>query len=157
MKTDNQTPQGSSDRIEKSSVTNRPYELTDLPFVSVSGGIIDYWAVTPTGDDAQDRATGFENARQLAAFMDQREDHPRLLNCVIQAIFAAGRYGPLEEGFFEAIGIATVELHCALRLGLVQPGLFGKPIVYLGYVAPKHRCYDRPPSRVRDQDSSESD
>ncbi len=157
MKTQDRNPQGSSDRIEKSSVTNRPYELTDLPFVSVSGGMIDYWTVTRTGDAVLDRATGFENARQLAAFMDQREDHPRLLNCVIQAIVTAGKFGPLEEGFFEAIGIATLGLHNALRLGLVRPGLFGKPIVYLGYVAPKHGHYDRPPGRIHAQDSGEND
>ena len=133
------------------------FELGQLPFVSVSGGMIDYWAVTRTGDDAQQRATGFEWARQLAAFMDQREDHPRLLNCVIQAIFAAGPIGPLEEGFFEAAGVATVELHNALRLGLVQPGLFGRPIVYPGHIAPKHGCYDLPQGRVSNQASSESD
>ena len=158
METQDRTPRDVSDGVEASDVANRPRKLTDLPFVRADGrGVLCYWSVTPTGNDSEDLARSFEWGRQLAAFMDQIEDHPRLLAYVIRDMVAAGRFGPLESGFIQAVGTATVELHNALRLGLVQPGLFGRPIVYIGYVAPKHGHYDRPPGRIHAQDSGEND
>ena len=158
MEIQHRTPRDVSDGVEASRVTNRPCELTDLPFVRADGrGVLCYWSVTPTGNDSADLARSFEWGRQLVAFMDQIEDHPQILTCVIRDMVAAGRFGPLESGFIQAVGTATVELHNALRLGLVQPGLFGRPIVYLGYVAPKHGHYDRPPGQVNVQDLTEID
>ena len=158
METQDRTPQDVSDGVEASHVSNRPYELTDLPFVRADErGVLNFWAGDPSGNDRRGRARGFEWAREGVAVMDQLHDHPGLLISAVQGMVAMGRFSPLEWGFVEAIGIATVELHNALRCDLVKPGLFGKPIVYPGYIAPKHGHYDRPPGRIHAQDSGEND
>ena len=158
MEIQHRTPRDVSDGVEASRVTNRPRKLTDLPFVRADGrGVLCYWSVTPTGNDSADLARSFEWGRQLVAFMDQIEDHPQILTCVIRDMVAAGRFGPLESGFIQAVGTATVELHNALRCDLVKPGLFGTPIVYPGYIAPKNCSYDLPQGRVSNQDSTTSD
>ena len=137
---------------------HRPYELTNLPFVRADDrGVLNYWSVTPSGNPIEDDATGFEYGRQFIAFMEQIEDHPQLLVHVYHDMAKSGQISGIETGFLTAVGTAGIAHHHSLRVGLVKPGLFGKPIVYPGYVAPKHGCYDRPPSRVRDQDSIESD
>ena len=105
----------------------------DLPFVGTDDrGETSHWCVTPSGNPHEDRAMGFEYGRQAVAFMDQLEDGPQFLFAIVRAMFETRRLSHLEAGFFEAVGIATLELHNSLRLGLVRPGLFGKPIVYLG-------------------------
>lgn len=75
-----------------------------LDFVKLRGGEIDYWQ---SDNDNQDWSEGCQEGRQRAAdlvdFMQSQND-PSLLNRVGKAIVGAGRYGPVETGFFQQIG-----------------------------------------------------
>lgn len=75
-----------------------------LDFVSLSDGEIKYWQSEP---EDRDWSEGCEEGRQRASdlvdFMQSQND-PSLLNRVGKAIVGAGRYGPVETGFFQQIG-----------------------------------------------------
>ncbi len=137
MKTDDRTPHGESDRAEKSRVPNRPYKRSDLAFVRVDDhGETNCWAVTPSGNDREDYETGFQYGREAVAFIEQK-DSPQLLIHVLQDMVKAGQFNHLEAGFAHAVASAALLHHNSLRLGLIERGCFGGPIVYPGFVAPK--------------------
>ena len=134
MKTEQQAPQGASDRAEKLSEINRAYERSDLPFVRADGhGETNCWAVNPSGDAEQDFETGGQYGRLAVAFAEQVEDSTQLLVHVFRDIVAAGRFGHLEAGFVDAMAIAGITHHNSLRMGWIERGLFGEPIVYPGF------------------------
>ncbi len=118
----------------------------DLPFCRKTNGdgdywgVVDYWAVTPSGDDSKDYETGFQYGREIVAFMDQGEDHPHALSFVLRDMGAKGRFGPLEIGFCYAVATAALLYHNSLRCGWNKfdhlDTRFGKPIVYPGCMAP---------------------
>ena len=118
----------------------------DLPFCRKTNGdgdywgVVDYWAVTPSGDDSKDYETGFQYGREIVAFIDQGEDHPHAYTFVLRDMVAKGRFGPLEAGFCAAVATAALLYHSSLRCGWSKADHldthFGKPIVYPGCMAP---------------------
>ena len=134
MKTDDRTPHGESDRAEKSRVPNRPYKRSDLAFVRVDDhGETNCWAVTPSGDAKQDFQAGFNHGRHAVAFAEQAEDSTQLLGHVFRDMVAAGEFSYLEAGFVNAVSHAALLHHNTLRLGWIERGCFGEPIVLPGF------------------------
>ena len=147
MKTDDRTPHGASDRAEISRVANRPYERSDLAFVRVDDrGETNCWAVSPSGDAEQDFETGWRYGRLAVAFAEQVEDTNQFLSDVFRDMFAAGQFSHLEAGFVDAVSDAALLHHNALRLGWIERGCFGGPIVLPGF---SQRTPRRPQSHGR--------
>ena len=112
MKTEQQAPQGASDRAEKLSEINRAYERSDLPFVRANGhGETNCWAVNPSGDAGQDFETGLRYGRYAVAFAEREEDSTQFLVHVFRDMVAVGQFGHLEAGFVDAVSHAAL-LHC---------------------------------------------
>ena len=99
---------------------------SDLPFVRVDRGVTNHWAVTSSGDAKQDYQIGFSHGRQAIAFGEQWEDSTQLVVDVIREIVAAGRFGPLELGFVDAVAIGALLHQNSMRTGHIekpQPGV----------------------------------
>ena len=128
-------------------------ERWDLPFCRKTDGegdywgVADYWAVTPSGDDAKDYERGFEWGREAVAFTDQTDDSPQALVFVLRDMVEKGRFGHLEAGFCDAVATAALLYHNSLRHGWFEINhintRFGKPIVYPCREKPKRLPFVR--------------
>ena len=117
---------------------DRSLKREHLPFVRADDlGKLNHWAVTPSGNASEDRETGFQYGREAIAFMEQAEDSTQLLGQVVHDMFKRGELGPLEAGFFDAVGLAALLYHNSLRKGWIERGHFGEPIIYSGFTAPE--------------------
>ncbi len=128
-------------------MANRRYERSDLAFVRVDDhGETNCWAVSPSGDAEQDFETGWRYGRHAVAFAEQAEDTNEFLSHVFRDMFAAGQFSHLEAGFVDAVSDAALLHHNALRLGWIERGCFGGPIVLPGF---SQRTPRRPQSHGR--------
>ncbi len=107
-------------------MATRHHERSDFPFVKADDhGVLKFWAVSPSDDAQQDYKIGYNYGRQVIAYCEKVEDSTQFLVDIIRHMVAAGRFGPLEFGFVDAVATGASLHQHAVRTGHVyeaKPG-----------------------------------